>query len=178
MRFQPLVRFQEGVEILGHFGAGPILAPHNLAIDVASAIDDVRIGKHGGAVVERGFARWIHRGREVDIVSLEEIGVRGRIVIHADTQHRAAARSDLLLQLNQRRSFVHAGWAPTRPEIQDHDFPAEIGKMGGVAVEREREVFRGLPMQARFTLPIVRMGENRHQACDKDECDAGAEIAF
>jgi len=49
------------------------------------------------------------------------------VIIHADAENGAAPRSDSLLQQVQGGRFVNTGRAPSGPEIQQHNFAAQIG---------------------------------------------------
>src|SRR5262250_448201 len=113
-----LLAFQQGVEIGGHIGAGPVLGADDLAIDASVAVDDVRVGIHRRAVGQRDFPGCVAISRKGEIVSLAKIFVGGFIVVDADAEDGAAHRLDTTLQLIERRGFVDAWRAPSGPEIQ------------------------------------------------------------
>jgi hypothetical protein len=173
-----LLGVEEGIEVLRHFGRGPILGTDDLAVNVAGAVNDIGIGVHAGAVIEGSLAGGIHGSGEGDVVSFKKVGIGGLVVIDADAENCAAARSDLLLQLNERGCFVNAGRAPSGPEIEHDDFAAEVREMRGLSVESECKILGRSAVEARFALTIVGMSEDREKAGNKDESDAGAEIAF
>lgn len=169
---------EEGVEVGEHGGAGPVLGADDLAIDAAVATDDVGIGIHGGAVGEGDGLGRIAEGGEIDIVVLQEFLVNVRIFVDADAENGAATRLDLLLELVQCGRFVDAGRAPSGPEIEQNDAAAQVGKMSGFAVEREREIVFGRAAQAGFAVTIIGMRERRHKSDDEGESDASLDIAF
>jgi len=41
---------QEGIDVGGHVGTGPILSADDFAVEAAAAGDHVSVGKHSGAV--------------------------------------------------------------------------------------------------------------------------------
>ena len=173
-----LLLLQDGIEILQHFGRSPVLRANDLAVNVAGAVDDVSVGIHGGAVVESGFAGWVHRGGESHAVSLQKVGVSGLVVVDADAENGAVTGCDFLLQLIEGRRFVNAGRTPTGPEIEDDDFAAKVGEVRGFAIEREGKILGCSAVETWLALTIVRMSEDCHEARYEDERGARAEIAF
>ncbi len=77
-----------------------------------------------------------------------------------------------MLQLIERLSFFQARRAPGSPEIQQDHFAAKVGKMGGLAVEREGEVLGGLSVQAGLTLTIIGTREQEEQARNEGQNQA------
>lgn len=173
-----LLLFQEGIEVLRHFRAGPVLAANDFAVDVARAVDDVGVGEHRGAIIGGDLARGVARSGEAHVVSLQEIVIGGLVVVDADAKDRAAKRRDLLLQLIQRRRFVDARRAPGGPEIQHDDAASQVRKVRRLAIERESEILCGLAVEARFALAIVGMSEYSQKARDENEREASFEFSF
>jgi len=106
------------------------------------------------------------------VVSVEEIVVGLLVFVHADAEDGAAERRDAVLQLIEGLRFFHAGRAPSSPEIQEHDFAAKVGKMRGLAVERESKVFCGGSAQAGLTLAIVGAREQEEKSRNEGEHQA------
>ena len=140
---------------------------------MTAAGDHVSVGIHGGAVGERDLFGGVAIGGESDVVGVKEIFVGLRVVVDADAEDGAAERRDAVLQLVQGLRFFDAGRAPGGPEIEEHDFAAKVGEMGGFAIEREGEVPGGGSAQTRLTLAIIgareqeekSRNEGEHQAC-------------
>ena len=106
------------------------------------------------------------------MVRVEEIFVGSRVVVHAYAEDGAAERRDAVLQLIEGLRFFHAGRAPGGPEIQEHDFAAKVGEVGGLAVERESEVFCRGSAQAGLTLTIVGAREKEEKSRNEGEHQA------
>ena len=74
-RFQPrnlssgnLILIQQDVDGAQDFGRLPILGTHDLACEAALAIDQIRFGIHGRAVIRGGFFGGIAVGREDHVI--------------------------------------------------------------------------------------------------------------
>ena len=74
---------------------------------------------------------------------------------------RALRGGDVLFEVVEGRSLFHARRAPAGPEVEDHDFAAEVGEAGGFAGDIEREVFGGLAGDGGFALAIA--GQRKDQ---------------
>ena len=69
----------------------------------------------------------------------------------------------------ERRGFFNAWLAPRGPEIQQHYFAAQVGKLRGLAVQRERKILWRASAQARFALPIVRTRKQHEKRRDESQ---------
>ena len=76
--------------------------------------------------------------------------------------HDCVVRGDVLLEAIESRSLFDAGLAPGAPEIQDDDFAAKVGQMGGFAVERKREIAGFAAGDGGFALAITRHGKGEN----------------
>jgi hypothetical protein len=122
-----LLGIEERVDVRGHIGAGPILGADDFAIDATIAVYDVGVGIHRGSVLGRDFLRSVAVVGIEETVGGEELAIGFVVIIHADAEDGAATRRDSLLQQIQGGRFVDARRAPGGPEIQQHNFAAEIG---------------------------------------------------
>ena len=165
---------EEGVEIGEHVGGVPLLGADDFAGDAAVAVDDVGFGDHdravgygdGRAIVLSGG---IAVGGEDDGLIGEELLIRRGVLVRSDAQDDSVARGDVLLQAVERRGFLDAGWAPGGPEIKDDHLAAEIGEVGGLASEVEREVLGRFSGDGSFALAITWQGkdqQDRYRDCE------------
>jgi hypothetical protein len=150
---------QEGVEVGSDVGAGPVLRADDLAVDFAVARDDVGFGDHHGAVFGLNFLRWIAERRVIDGIGLEEVLIRGLVLVGADADDGTAARSDLLLQPVERGRFVNARRAPGGPEIEHDNVAAQLGEAARLAVGCELEIDFAAASEAGFALAVLRHGK-------------------
>ena len=119
-----LLPAEERVEVGGYVRAGPILRTNDFAVDAAVAVDDVGVGKHGGAILEWNIARRITESGKTQVVSHAEFLVSIFVLINRDAENGAATRLDLTLELIERGRLIDAGRAPSRPKIQHYDMTA------------------------------------------------------
>jgi hypothetical protein len=100
------------------------------------------------------------------------------VVIHADAENGGAERSDVALESIEGRSFVHAGWTPGGPEIQDHDVAAKVGEAGRLAVESELKIGGDAAADAGFALAVIGVGEKDEEAREEGQNEACFQIPF
>ncbi len=113
-------------------------------------------------------------GGKADVIRREEIFVGAFVLIEADAENHASLRRDPLLQKVQRGGFLDARRAPSRPEIQDDHFAAQIlRKAYGFSIERDLKILGRAAMQAGFALAVIGIGKKREQPDDKRQNQAG-----
>jgi len=106
------------------------------------------------------------------VVGTKEIFIGLRVVVHADAEDGPAQRRDTVLQLVQGLRFFYTRRAPGSPKIEEHDFSAKVGKMRGLAVERESKVFGRGSAQAGLTLAIIGARKQEEKARNEGEHQA------
>jgi hypothetical protein len=170
---------EERVEIVGQFGAGPILRPDDFAIETAIAADDIGFGVHAGAVIfgELSFS-WVAIRGETDAVRLQEFFVGRLVFVHAHADYSAPERFDAALKGVERRGFIHARWTPRGPEIHQHNFAAKIGQMRGLAVAGKLKILGGSPAKAGLALPVIRVSEKDEQAHEEGENESRFQFSY
>ena len=132
-------RLSEIAEVVFDLGAGPVLRSDELTADAAGGIDDVGLGRAGGAVGKVGFLGEIEGHDHVaDVVVDEELMVGVGVGVEADGQHHHSRH--LLLNLHERGQLFEAGWAPGGPEIQNHRLAAIAAQADGAALVVNGEV--------------------------------------
>src|SRR5947209_7649351 len=114
---------------------GARLLADDLLSDAALAVYDEGRGEHadgvfGGhtVVAERDGVVLPH----VFLILADEVGG----VARRDADHAEAARGEAALHLVEAGDFRAAGDAPGRPEVQEHDLPAQFTQLQGLAVGR------------------------------------------
>ena len=151
---QNLILIQQDIDRAHDFGRLPVLRADDLACQAAFAIDQVGFGIHGGAVIGGSFFRRIAVGGKDHVIVLQKFFVRVVVFVHADAQNHSAFGTDGLLQSVERLRFFQARRAPGRPEIQDHDFAAQVRQMRG-AGDFQIKILGFASRQARFALTIA-----------------------
>ena len=74
----------EGLQVAGDFGAGPVLGGDEFAAEDALLVDDVALGYLAGAVEGLDVGGGITEGEEVDVVLLEEAVVLVGVLVLAN----------------------------------------------------------------------------------------------
>jgi len=128
------------LEIVHDFGVGPVLRADELAADFALGVDDVGLGRAGGAEGEVAPLRFVVDGEQVDVVVDQELAIRRGIVVEIDAENDDLRH--LLLQFDERGEFFKTGGAPGGPEIEDHDFAAVIAEADCSCAIDDGEVWR------------------------------------
>jgi hypothetical protein len=168
----------DGIEVGDHFGAGPILGADDFAINAAIGIDDVSFGIHGGAVVEGDLLGGVAVVGEGDLVGFEEILVGGLVVVNADAEDGGAERGDAALEGVEGGGFIHAGRAPSGPEIEDHDMAAQVREAGRLAVEGELKIGGRAAADAGLALAVIGVSEEEEKSCEECEDEACFQFPF
>ncbi len=100
-------------EVVGDFGAGPILCSDELAPDDAVTVDDVGFRDHLGTVERVDATIRVADGEEIDVVLSEEVLIDIGILVGGDTDDRE--RRIAALEGEQAGEFFDAGGAPGCP---------------------------------------------------------------
>src|SRR3977135_1512559 len=102
------------------------------------------------------FGERIAVGQEDYALVAEKFFVNSVVLISSDPENDTVARFDVFLQVIERGSFLDAGWAPRRPEIQHHNPSLQIGEMPRLPSDVQREVLRSLPRDRGLALAVAR----------------------
>lgn len=106
------------------------------------------------------------------MVGGKEIFIGLPVVVHADAENGPAQRRDTVLQLVQGLRFSYTRRAPGSPKVEEYDFSAKVGKVRGLAVERESKVFGSGSAQAGLALAIVGAREQEEKSRNEGEHQA------
>src|SRR5215469_2455466 len=110
--------------------AGPVRIADNLAPDNAFAVDDVGLGPSIRAIELGYLLVWVPNGLEVDVKAIEESLVCAGILIDAHGQN--GKFRVVVVESDERRSFLNARTAPAGPEIEQNHLAAIVGKLNGI----------------------------------------------
>ena len=126
-----LVLGEEGVEVGAHVGGVPFLAADYFAGYFAAAVDYVGFGEEGGAVGEGdGGDAFLGGGVTISWEGYalvdEEFGEGEGVFVSGDAEDEGIAGLNVFLQAIEGGGFLHAGWAPTGPEIENDYFAAQV----------------------------------------------------
>src|ERR1700746_1717332 len=168
-----LFGIQYRVKVSREFRAGPILRTNDFAVETAFPIDNIGFWIHRSAVVERNFLRWIAIVGKTELVGLQKIVVGGLVLVEADAQDCATARSNPALQGIKRRCLVHARRAPGGPEIEQDNLATKIAQARRFSVDGKREVLFWLAAEAWLALTIICPRKHVEKARDEDQDQSG-----
>ncbi len=131
-------KYSEVFDVVQDLGIGPVLRADELAADFTLPVDDVGLGRTGGAEGQVALLRFIMDGEQVDMIVAEELVIGVDVVVEIDGKHNDLRQ--LLLEGDQRGQFFKAGSAPGGPEIEDQGFAAVIAEVDCLCAVDDGEV--------------------------------------
>jgi len=125
MTISPLQIFQ----VVHDFWVGPVLRADEFAADSALTVDDVGLGRAGGAEGEVTLLRFVVDCEQIDVIVDKVLAIRRDVVIEIDAKNDDLRH--LFLQLDQRGKLLKAWSAPGCPEAEDNHFAVVVAEADG-----------------------------------------------
>src|SRR5207249_3813338 len=168
-----LQQLGDNLKIVEH---GPIPWTDDFLSEDALLVNDVGLGDSHELVSLVGLSPRIDQDGEGQIQRLDEGGdilLRGHAV-NADRQNDQAVLFKILVEDFHGRHFFSTGFAPGRPEIQEHDLPSEIRETNVFLVQiRKREVGCHLAHREGLVFGTLHPHDAEHQRqnCNRHQHD-------
>ena len=157
----------QGLEVAGDLGAGPVLGGDEFAAQDTLFVDHVALGDLAGAVEGLDVGGGITEGEEVDVVLLEEAVVLVGVLVLTDGYD--GDLGELVLEGQEAGELLDAGRAPGGPEVDDDDVAAELAEVDGVRSFGEGELGGGFADVAGVVAAVAAGGQEEGEAEGRED---------
>ena len=149
------------IEEGANFRVGPVLGPDELAANNAFSVDDVGFRPHVGVVELGGRLGGVAHRDQVHVAAGDEAGVGVGIFVDADGQDDEIG--PVVVKLEKRWQFNHAGLAPRCPEVEQHNLAAIAGKVDGGGAVGDGEIRGGFAGLGGMSAAVAGADEGQRQ---------------
>lgn len=152
----------QGFEVAADLGVGPVGGADEFAADDAIAIDDIGFRPHVGVEEACGGLAGVADRNEIDVAIPDEGRVGVGVFVDGDGEDDEVGI--VVVELEKRGQFCHAGSAPGGPEVEQDNLASIAGEMDRVGAVRDREVGCGLSGLCGMCATVAAGGEGQRES--------------